>query len=155
MNSLTRAGNRQSSLFPMPSRGLCQHFHGGLCLSGVYSLTVKIEKQFIYFFLTDFQGFFINFGPGCGILGTPQNSNALLWAVRLPKGSGSAPPVVESVPFYFLRCNAAGIEVNEKAPLGYSGAGAVFKPSPSHQKDPPARDLVLSTRQSLQDSSPV
>jgi len=42
MNSLTRAGNGQSCVFPKPSRALCPHFHRGLCLSGVYSSTVII-----------------------------------------------------------------------------------------------------------------
>lgn len=71
--------------------------------------------------------------------------------MRLPKESGSAPPIAESIPFYF----AAGIDVSEKAPLGYGGAGAVLKPFAGHQKDLPAWDLVLSTQQSLQASSPV
>lgn len=125
-----------------------------LCLSGAYSSTVKICKSK---FLIDFWLFFlINFGPDRDILGTLHNPNALLWVVRLPKESGSAPTVAESVLLLLLLlCNAAGTEVNKKGPLGYSRSGVVFKPSPGHQKDPPARDLVLSTRESLQDLSPV
>lgn len=58
MNALTRAGNRRSCLLPVPSRGLCQHFHRGLCLSGVYILTVKIQRRNFGVLLANFQGVF-------------------------------------------------------------------------------------------------